>query len=58
MTLTTISAEEIARHCDASSLWISVDGTVYDLTSFLDAHPGGPSALLDRNIGASSAMRA
>ena len=32
---------EIAEHSDASSCWAAVDGNVYDLTEWIDQHPGG-----------------
>ena len=33
--------EEIVEHDRKSSLWIVIWGKVYDLTDFLDIHPGG-----------------
>lgn len=31
-----VSAEELAAHCTTESLWVAVNGLVYDLTSFVD----------------------
>ena len=28
-------------------LWVAVNGKVYDLTKFVNEHPGGPQVLLD-----------
>lgn len=36
-----ISMEEVAQHNSAKSMWIVVDGVVYDMTPFLSEHPGG-----------------
>lgn len=41
-----VTAAELARHASASSAWVCVDGRVYDVTAFLDAHPGGRAVLL------------
>lgn len=44
-----ITAEEIAKHADESSAWMSIHGKVYDLTKFAtDEHPGGLETLLDK----------
>ena len=34
------------RHCVRSDLWLIVDGSVYDVSDFVDEHPGGLDALL------------
>ena len=39
--LPTYTAEQIAEHCDEESMWYSFRGGVYDLTGFLQGHPGG-----------------
>lgn len=39
--------EEVATHNKEDSLWIIVDGRVYDLTDFADLHPGGLTVLLE-----------
>ncbi|KAJ9630728.1 hypothetical protein H2203_001252 [Taxawa tesnikishii (nom. ined.)] len=40
-----ISREEVAQNSSEDSLWCIVDHKVYDLTDFLDAHPGGSVVL-------------
>lgn len=42
----TYTLQEIQAHSDSSSCWTIVSGNVYDLTSFMDQHPGGPEAIL------------
>ncbi|RJE26191.1 acyl-CoA dehydrogenase [Aspergillus sclerotialis] len=37
----TFSRAEVAKHTSEDSLWCIIDHKVYDLTDFLDAHPGG-----------------
>lgn len=39
------SMAEVATHKDATSCWTVIDGTVYDLTQWIDQHPGGPEAI-------------
>ncbi|KAI1742361.1 FMN-dependent dehydrogenase-domain-containing protein [Xylaria scruposa] len=41
-----LSAKEIASHRSISSCWIVVDGKVYDVTSYLNEHPGGAAILI------------
>jgi predicted heme/steroid binding protein len=38
--------EDVAMHPDATSCWAAVNGKVYDLTSWIDKHPGGPERIL------------
>lgn len=41
----TFSREEVRSHTSDESLWCIIDSTVYDLTDFVDAHPGGETVL-------------
>ena len=36
-----IAWDEISRHNTKDDCWVVVDGVVYDMTEFLDDHPGG-----------------
>ena len=33
--------DEISQHNTKTDCWVVVDGVVYDMTDFLDDHPGG-----------------
>ncbi|KAI1635916.1 FMN-dependent dehydrogenase-domain-containing protein [Biscogniauxia mediterranea] len=41
-----VSADEVSRHSSPEDLWLVVDDTVYDLSSFVPEHPGGADVLL------------
>jgi cytochrome b involved in lipid metabolism len=43
---------EVAKHNKKDDIWIIVDGKVYDVTTYVDDHPGGDSILA--NAGADS----
>ncbi|KAI8802660.1 hypothetical protein BJ742DRAFT_683992 [Cladochytrium replicatum] len=52
------SPAEVAKHHTARSVWIIVDGKVYDMTKFLFDHPGGEEYILQYGgQDASKAMR-
>lgn len=34
---------EVSTHSSVEDAWVIVDGSVYDVTSFLESHPGGLS---------------
>ena len=46
-TKTKISASELALHKTKEDCWIAVYGDVYDFTSFVDEHPGGPESMVE-----------
>lgn len=41
-----IPLSEVTRHSLAEDCWLAINGRVYDLTEFLDRHPGGRSVIL------------
>ncbi|GAA96760.1 hypothetical protein E5Q_03431 [Mixia osmundae IAM 14324] len=46
----TINLKEVAEHTSETSAWIIVENGVYDVTKFLQSHPGGTKILL-KNCG-------
>jgi len=45
MAQKTFSRDEVAKNTTEDSLWFIIDSKVYDVTDFVDAHPGGESVL-------------
>ncbi|KAJ5097936.1 hypothetical protein N7532_004937 [Penicillium argentinense] len=45
MPAETLTRAEVAKHNTEDSLWCIIDHRVYDLTDFVDAHPGGSVVL-------------
>lgn len=41
-----ITKEELGLHKTEGSLWVSWEGTVYDITEFMEDHPGGKEVIL------------
>ncbi|QLG70343.1 hypothetical protein HG535_0A02820 [Zygotorulaspora mrakii] len=39
--------QEIAEHNSPEDAWIIIDGKVYDVTKFVDEHPGGDEIILE-----------
>lgn len=50
----TYSLEEVKQHKDGRSCWLSIHDKVYDVTKFLDEHPGGEEVLLEQAGGFST----
>lgn len=46
-TLPTFTAAEVEAHNSAKSCYVTLGGFVYDVTDFLDAHPGGSDLVLE-----------
>lgn len=42
----SVFRDEVSQHASESSCWLAIDGVVYDMTNFLNEHPGGKKALL------------
>ncbi|KMT08906.1 hypothetical protein BVRB_6g136260 [Beta vulgaris subsp. vulgaris] len=46
-TLTKLfSMQETAEHNTKEDCWVVIDGKVYDVTSYMDEHPGGDDVFL------------
>jgi cytochrome b involved in lipid metabolism len=43
---TTYTIAQVASHNSSTSCWSTVNGGVYDLTSWVSNHPGGEQAIL------------
>ncbi|CAG9531526.1 unnamed protein product [Cercopithifilaria johnstoni] len=44
--LQRVTRAQVTEHNTGSSSWICIENKVYDLTTFLDEHPGGSEVLL------------
>lgn len=40
------SAQEVEKHNNRQSCWVIIEDEVYDVTDFIDEHPGGPGIIL------------
>lgn len=43
----SITKEELAKHQSRKNIWLSIDNKVYDVTKFLETHPGGEEILME-----------
>lgn len=41
-----VTVEELQKHTSPDSVWVAINGKVYDLTEFLTRHPGGAGIIL------------
>ncbi|GAB1194955.1 hypothetical protein APSETT444_004207 [Aspergillus pseudonomiae] len=41
-----LTRAEVEKHNNKESCWVTIHGSVYDVTDFVDAHPGGPNVIL------------
>mmetsp|Transcript_45 Transcript_45/g.79 ORF Transcript_45/g.79 Transcript_45/m.79 type:complete len:112 (-) Transcript_45:120-455(-) len=41
-----VTAEELHKHAKQSDCWVCIHGRVYDMTKFLNDHPGGVEVVL------------
>ncbi|OBA20395.1 cytochrome b5 [Metschnikowia bicuspidata var. bicuspidata NRRL YB-4993] len=45
--LKVYTSEQVKEHNTAEDLWIVYNGHVYDVTKYLDEHPGGEEVIVD-----------
>lgn len=45
-TQQSYTMSDVAQHKDKTSCWTAINGNVYDLTSFVEKHPGGSMRIL------------
>lgn len=43
----TLTLEEVAKHNERKSVWLLIHDSVYDVTKFLEEHPGGEEMLTE-----------
>ena len=44
--MTTLYQKEIQIHNSINDCWINLNGKIYDVTKFLEEHPGGDMIIL------------
>ena len=44
--MSMLNGLEVAKHNTRESCWVVVNGKVYDVTEYLDEHPGGAQIML------------
>jgi cytochrome b involved in lipid metabolism len=47
MSAKTYTFEEVSSHNTRDDIWIIYNGKVYDVTTYLDEHPGGEEVIID-----------
>jgi cytochrome b involved in lipid metabolism len=43
---TSYSMSDVQQHKDGTSCWTAINGNVYDVTKWINQHPGGANAIL------------
>ena len=41
-----VTYAELLKHSSKDDAWIEVEGVVYDVSCFMDEHPGGPAIIM------------
>jgi cytochrome b5 len=49
--LKQLTRDDVKQHNTSKSAWVILDDKVYDITKFLDEHPGGEEVLLEQAGG-------
>jgi cytochrome b involved in lipid metabolism/uncharacterized membrane protein len=44
---TTIAVADLAAHGTQADCWVGIEGNVYDLTAYVDKHPGGSDKIVE-----------
>jgi len=56
--LKNFTRQEVGKHNKEGDLWCIIDTAVYDLSKFVDMHPGGAAVLLDKLVAGKEATEA
>ncbi len=51
------SLTDVAKHATDQDCWMAIEGKVYDLSKYIESHPGGPNMAGYCGFEASDAMR-
>lgn len=43
----SFTLDEVAQHATADDCWVAINSSVYDLSSWVSRHPGGPSPIIN-----------
>ncbi|KAH9179655.1 cytochrome b5 [Lactarius sanguifluus] len=46
MSTKVVSLNELRQHTTKENIWVLLNGKVYDVTKFIDEHPGGDEVIL------------
>ncbi|KAI0307128.1 cytochrome b5 [Multifurca ochricompacta] len=46
MASKVVTLDELRQHTTKENIWVLVNGKVYDVTKFIDEHPGGDEVIL------------
>jgi hypothetical protein len=46
-SLPEFKLDQVATHANKKDCWMAINGKVYDVTKFLEDHPGGPDIMLE-----------
>ncbi|KAI0316117.1 cytochrome b5 [Amylostereum chailletii] len=46
MTAKVVTYDELKQHTKKDSIWVLINGKVYDVTKFIDEHPGGDEVIM------------
>jgi cytochrome b involved in lipid metabolism len=46
-TVKIIPLSEVANHASSKDCYMAIDGLVYNVTEFLEDHPGGPEIMME-----------
>ncbi|XP_076332849.1 cytochrome b5 [Tachypleus tridentatus] len=47
-SMKSLTLEEIAKHNEKDSIWVLIHHNVYDVSKFIEEHPGGEEILLEQ----------